>query len=195
MSGPIFLLFFFFLPETQPTTILLRRSARLRKLTGNDKIRTQTEIDRRGITLTATIIDAIFKPIEICIKDPAILFVNVYTALTYGIYYSFFEVFPLVYPVMYGFNVGETGTVFVCIIVGCVLAMAIYFSYLNWYLIPDIMKRGLRAQEHRLVPAMFAAFGPTIGLFIFGKFSTLPILSEPYHRIHSVEVIKREDTY
>jgi DHA1 family multidrug resistance protein-like MFS transporter len=74
---------------------------------------------------------------------------------------------------MYGFNVGETGTVFVCIIVGCILAMAIYFSYLNWYLIPDIMKNGLRAQEHRLVPALFAAFGPTVGLFIFGEL-TLP---------------------
>jgi DHA1 family multidrug resistance protein-like MFS transporter len=48
---------------------------------------------------------------------PQILFVNVYTALIYGIYYSFFEVFGLVYPVMYGFNVGETGLVFVCIIV------------------------------------------------------------------------------
>ncbi|KAK9241885.1 hypothetical protein V1506DRAFT_525047 [Lipomyces tetrasporus] len=30
------------------------------------------------------------------------------------------------------------------------------------------MKRGLRAQEHRLVPALFAVFGPTIGLFVFG---------------------------
>ena len=29
------------------------------------------------------------------------------------------------------------------------------------------MKNGLRAQEHRLVPAIFASFGPTIGLFIF----------------------------
>jgi hypothetical protein len=48
---------------------------------------------------------------------PQILFVNVYTALIYGIYYSFFEVFALVYPGMYGFNVGETGLVFVCIIV------------------------------------------------------------------------------
>jgi DHA1 family multidrug resistance protein-like MFS transporter len=92
MAGPVFLLFFFFLPETQPTTILLRRAARLRRATGNDRIRTQTEIDRKGITLGATIIEAIIKPIEITIKDPAILFVNVYTALTYGIYYSFFEV-------------------------------------------------------------------------------------------------------
>lgn len=29
------------------------------------------------------------------------------------------------------------------------------------------MKNGLRAQEHRLVPALIAAFGPPIGLFMF----------------------------
>jgi MFS transporter, DHA1 family, multidrug resistance protein len=41
---------------------------------------------------TAIVIDAIIKPMEITIKDPAIAFVNVYTAIIYGIYYSFFAV-------------------------------------------------------------------------------------------------------
>ncbi|KAF2271005.1 putative caffeine resistance protein 5 [Lojkania enalia] len=168
MAAPVFLLFFFFLPETHPSNILLRRAARLRKTSGNPKIRSQTEIDRQGLKLRAVIVDAIVKPLEIMIKDPAIMFVNIYTALTYGIYYSFFEVFPLVYPVMYGFNVGETGTVFICIIVGCFIAMAIYFSYLHWYVVPDVLKNGLRAQEFRLRPALICCFGPTIGLFLFG---------------------------
>ncbi|KAL1600842.1 hypothetical protein SLS60_007230 [Paraconiothyrium brasiliense] len=167
MAGPIFLLFFFFLPETSPSNILLNRAARLRKASGNDKIRSQTEIERKDTPLSAVIIDAIWKPIEITIKDPAILFVNVYTALIYGIYYSFFEVFAQVYPVMYGFNVGQTGLVFVCIIVGCIISMAIYFSYLHFYLIPDVLKNGLREQEFRLRPALLACFGPTIGLFMF----------------------------
>jgi DHA1 family multidrug resistance protein-like MFS transporter len=170
MAAPVFLLFFFFLPETQPTTILLHRSARLRALTGNPNIRTQTEIDRKGTKFTATLLEAIIKPIEICIKDPAILFINIYSALTYGIYYSFFEVFPLVYLEIYGFSVGEMTIVFLAIIVGCFIAVTIYFSYLRFYLIPDIVKRGLRPQEHRLVPAIFASFGVPIGLFIFGKF-------------------------
>ncbi|KAH7094278.1 multidrug transporter [Paraphoma chrysanthemicola] len=168
MAGPVFILFLLFLPETQPTTILLQRAERLRKVTGNERIRSQTEVDNKGMTFGAMLLDAIVKPIEICIKDPAILFVNLYTALTYGIYYSFFEVFALVYPEIYGFNIGETSIVFTCIIVGCFIAVAIHFSYLKWYLIPDIMTRGLREQEHRLVPAIFASVGPTVGLFLFG---------------------------
>lgn len=169
MSGPVFLLFLFLLPETQPTTILLHRAARLRKATGNTAIRTQTEIDRKGLAFRDVVMEAIVKPIEICLKDPAILFVNLYTALTYGIYYSFFEVFALVYGPIYGFNVGETSIVFTCIIVGCAIAVAIHFSYLKWYLIPDILSNGLRAQEHRLVPGIFASVGPVVGLFIFGR--------------------------
>ena len=172
MAAPVFLLFFFFLPETQPTTILLHRSARLRALTGNPNIHTQTEIDRKGIKFSATLADAIIKPLEICVKDPALFFINVYSALTYGIYYSFFEVFPLVYLEIYGFNVGEMTIVFLAIIVGCFISITIYFSYLKFYLTPDILKRGLRPQEHRLVPAIFASFGVPVGLFLFGEFQT-----------------------
>ncbi|KAL5388025.1 hypothetical protein PMIN02_007884 [Paraphaeosphaeria minitans] len=167
MAGPVFFLFFFFLPETSPSTILLNRAARLRKASGNENIRSQTEIERKDTPLSTIILEAIWKPMEITFKDPAIIFVNIYTALIYGIYYSFFEVFALVYPVMYGFTIGETGLVFACIIVGCIISMAIYFSYLHFYLIPDVLKNGLRAQEFRLQPALIACFGPTIGLFMF----------------------------
>ena len=94
---------------------------------------------------------------------------NVYSALVYGIYYSFFEVFAIVFPREYGFNVGETALAFLTIIVGTIVAIAIYLSCLHWYLLPDIMKTGPRAQEHRLVPSIFASFGPVVGLFLFGK--------------------------
>ncbi|KAI9844277.1 MAG: hypothetical protein M1837_005687 [Sclerophora amabilis] len=172
MAGPVFILFFFCLPETSGNNILLRRAARLRKHCGNENIRSQTEIDRKDLTSSAIAFDAVIKPFEIMFKDPAVLFTNVYTALTYGIYYSFFEVFPLVYGPMYGFNLGVTGVVFTCIVVSCVLAMAIYFSYLHFDLIPDIKANGFRAQEWRLRPALIAIFFPTIGLFIFGEFQS-----------------------
>jgi DHA1 family multidrug resistance protein-like MFS transporter len=71
-SGPVFVLWFFCLPETSASNILLRRAARLRKASGNDKIRSQTEIDRQGITFKQIAIDAVVKPIEISLKDPAV---------------------------------------------------------------------------------------------------------------------------
>ena len=167
-AGPVFLLMFLLLPETSTPNILLRRAQRLRKLTGDNRLMAQSEIDQKNLKAGAILIDAIIKPMEITIKDPAIAFVNVYTAIIYGIYYSFFEVFPLVYPVYYGFSLGMIGVVFTCILVACMIGIAIYCAYLSLWLIPDIMKNGLRAQENRLVPALIACFGPTIGLFMFG---------------------------
>ena len=167
MSAPVFILWFILLPETSASNILLRRARRLRKLTGNPKLLSQSEIDLKGLKFSSTATDALIKPIEIMIKDPAVLFTNLYTSLVYGIYYSFFEAFPLVYPPLYGFSIGLTGVAFTCIIVACVIGVLTYFAYLYWYLIPDILKNGLRAQESRLVPALFASFGPPVGLFIF----------------------------
>jgi DHA1 family multidrug resistance protein-like MFS transporter len=72
MAGPIFLLFFFFLPETSPSNILLNRAARLRKASGNEHIRSQSEIDQKDTPLSAVILEAIWKPVEITFKDPAV---------------------------------------------------------------------------------------------------------------------------
>lgn len=167
IAGPVFILMFLTMPETSTPNILLRRAARLRKLTGDTRLRAQSEIDQKGLKPSAVIIDALIKPMEITIKDPAIAFVNIYTSLVYGIYYSFFEVFPLVYPVMYGFSLGMIGVVFLCVLVSCGVGILLYCAYLYYYLVPDIIRNGLRAQETRLKPALLGAFGPPIGLFLF----------------------------
>lgn len=167
ISGPVLVLMLLCTPETSGPNILLRRAQRLRKLTGDSRLKSQSEIDQKGLKPSAIAVDALIKPMEITIKDPAIAFVNIYCSIVYGIYYSFFEVFPLVYPVMYGFNLGQIGVVFLCVLVACILGVLAYVGYLYYYLVPDILKNGLRAQEHRLVPALITVFGPTIGLFIF----------------------------
>ena len=84
MSGPVFVMWAFCLPETSASTILLHRAVRLRKKSGNEKIRSQPEIDCQGLSPRAIAMDAVIKPFEIMFKDPAVMFTNVYTALTYG---------------------------------------------------------------------------------------------------------------
>jgi MFS transporter, DHA1 family, multidrug resistance protein len=168
LNGPIFVLMFFFLPETSASNILLRRAQRLRKLTGNSMLKSQSEIDQAGLSFTAIAIDALWKPIEICIKDPAVLFTNAYTSFIYSTYYSFFEAFPLAYAGVYGFNIGEVSLVFLVIVIGCVIGLTIYCLYVYYYLEPDIKAHGLRAQEHRLVPALFSSMLLPTALFWWG---------------------------
>ncbi|KAL8916718.1 MAG: hypothetical protein Q9172_006173 [Xanthocarpia lactea] len=167
ISAPVLILMLLFVPETSTPNILLRRASRLRKLTGDNRLMAQSEISQKDLKPSAVAIDALIKPLEITIKDPAIAFVNIYSSIVYAIYYSFFEVFPLVYEPMYGFNIGQIGVVFLCVLVACIIGIVTYTSYLYFYLIPDINAHGMRAQEHRLVPALICVFGPVIGLFIF----------------------------
>ncbi|MCJ1246194.1 hypothetical protein MMC30_003399 [Trapelia coarctata] len=169
LAGPICIFFNLFLAETHAPTILLRRAQRLRARTGSPRFLSASEVAQAHLSPRTILTTALIKPIEISQKDPAVMFVNLYTSLVYGIYYSFFEVFPLVYPPLYGFSLGELGLVFICIIVACVLAAAVYASYLYFYLNPHLRELAIPPQqEHRLKPALIAVILPPIGLFLFG---------------------------
>lgn len=167
MASPMLIILLALVPETSTPNILLRRAQRLRKLTGDSRLQSQSEIDQRHLSVSNIVVDALIKPIEISLKDPAVFFVNIYTALFYSIYYTFFEVFPLVFPPMYDFNLGEIGLAFLACQVGATIGVIMYFSYLKWYMIPDNIQNGLREQEHRLVPALLGSLFLPTGLFIF----------------------------
>jgi DHA1 family multidrug resistance protein-like MFS transporter len=174
--------FFIFMPETSSPNILLRRAQRLRQVTGNQKLMSQSEINQRHLTVSDIAIEALIKPLEITLKDPAVMFVQVYSAIVYGIYYSCkcsmtrysaladlvdFEVFPLVYPVFYHMNLGQVGLVFFCIVIGCIIAIIAYGSWLYFVVTPRTKKVGMGPQENILLAGLPASFGPPIGLFLF----------------------------
>ncbi|KAF4455947.1 hypothetical protein F53441_1814 [Fusarium austroafricanum] len=166
-SVPILIALFVCMPETSGSNILLRRAQRLRNLAGSQRLMSQSEIDQAHLTVSGIAVDALIKPLEITIKDPAVMFVQIYSGILYAIYYSYFEVFPLVFPVYYGMSLGDIGLVFLCIAVGCILAIIFYGLYLYYVLIPRIEKFGITKQEDVLTPGLASCFGTTIGLFIF----------------------------
>jgi DHA1 family multidrug resistance protein-like MFS transporter len=168
LNGPIFLILFFFLPETSSANILLRRAQRLRKVTGNPHLKSQSEIDQANLTPRAIAVEALWRPFQLMLLDPSIAFTAVYTAIIYGIFYSFFEAFPLVYNEMYGFNLGELGLTFLSVTVGVVIATTWYWWYIYTIVEPEIRLNGLGKPEQRLRPALFVTFFVPIGLFIFG---------------------------
>lgn len=169
MTGPTLILLFMFLPETSGATILLRRAERLRKLTGNDNIRSQSEIDQAKMNVKEIAIVNVIRPMQMMVLDPAVGFTAIYTALIYGIYYSFFEAFPIVYIEGYHMNLGEMGLTFLSITVGVIVGTVAYWAYVYFVTEPDIRKNGLGAPEKRLIPALYASFLCPVGLFIFGK--------------------------
>jgi len=169
LCSPLWVFLFFFLPETSSDNILLRRAARLRKLTGNPNYKSQSEIKQANMSAKTITFNALVKPWQLNALDPAILFSTVYVSLAYSIFYTFFEAFPLVFPVMHGFGLGETGLAFIAVPIG--LMIAIPAQLLHYYFVaePFLIKNGQPAPEYWLRPALIGnIFGP-IGLFIFGR--------------------------
>jgi MFS transporter, DHA1 family, multidrug resistance protein len=72
------------MPETSEANILLGRARRLRKLTGDERLQSQSEIDQRNMTAREILSSALVRPMEIMLKDPSIFFVNLYTGYFYG---------------------------------------------------------------------------------------------------------------
>ncbi|CAG7983359.1 unnamed protein product [Penicillium salamii] len=168
-AAPILILLFL-LPETNPDTILHRRARRLEKH-DSDKSRvyqTKADVSHAGISFQEVVRESLLIPSRITFLDPAILFLNLYTSLTYGIYYSFFEAFPIVYQGMYGFNLGEMGLAFLAIVVGSIISFVVYNFYIHKIFLPKAKKGAVQKPEDVLVPALYACFGPAIGLFLFG---------------------------
>lgn len=181
LSCPIWLLLFIALPETSADNILYRRAHRLRQVTGNANLKSQSEIDQRNLAFSQVAFEALIKPWEINAFDPAVLFTTIYTALVYAIYYSFFESFPLVYIGIYDFNLGESGLPFLSVLVAVSIAAPSYSAWWYFAVQRPIAHKPLGPPEERLTPGLWASFLVPVGLFLFGEF---PLVFVSPHRIN-----------
>ncbi|OQE34936.1 hypothetical protein PENCOP_c015G08910 [Penicillium coprophilum] len=159
--------FLIFLPETSGPAILHLRAKRLRALTGNPAFQSQSEIEVKNTSAMQTLYQALVIPWKINALDPAILFSTIYIGLVYAIFYSYFEVLPLVYIGIYHMTLGELGLIFLAAIVGTVVVIPYYFWFTHYSLNGDFRRGQIPQPEKRLIPALFGSILVPIGLFIF----------------------------
>ncbi|KAJ1025949.1 hypothetical protein NDA16_002575 [Ustilago loliicola] len=170
LSGVTTLVLAFFLPETFEGYILLNRAKRLRKLTGNQNLRAQSELDQKATTVTELTKEALLRPITISL-EPVVFFTSVYLGIAYACFYLFFESFPIVFAEMHHFNLGESGLPFLGLAVSGVLTLIGYLWYLSKIFNPRFLAKaakGIIVPEDRLSIALFASFFVPASLFGFG---------------------------
>lgn len=168
LSGCTFLLLFFFLPETNADYILAQRAKRLRNKTGDSNLLSRSESRSGNKNWWKLTVYHLTMPFRITALDPSVGFINLYTALVYGVYYSFFESFPLVYMGTYGYSIGIMGAVFISVIIGAGIGLITYTLLVKFIYEPYTMSKGIGSPEFRLVPGLFAAGLAPAGMFIFG---------------------------
>lgn len=168
LSGFCLVFIFFLLPETSSSNILYRRTRRLRKLTGDKKLKCEPEIMAENMTKKDLVFMALVRPITLNFTEPMVFFLNLYIALIYGLLYIWFESFPIVFVGIYGFNLGQEGLAFLGIMVGALVTIPPFFAYLHFVQEKQFNENGELKPEKRLPPAMVGGFFIPICLFWFG---------------------------
>jgi hypothetical protein len=168
--------------ETYKPILLQRRRKRLGGAAA-PKSRDGTGALKKFLTIT------VFRPLMMLITEPIVAFFSLYVAVDFGILFTFFASFPLVYSRVYHFNAGQVGLTFLPILVGCLIATVtcllcdsiLYKKQLANVNATELSggssdSEGMASPppkkhvepEHRLYAAMIGSFGIPIGLFWFG---------------------------
>lgn len=191
------------IPQTSANSILLRRAARLRKLTGNQNLKSQSEIDSSKMTGSQIVKMTLVRPLTMTFTEPIVLAINLYVGLIYAVLYSYFESFPIVYAQGYGWSLGVSTLPFASLLVGSAIS---YVGYCLWnryvaavsssvlrkvdqgelttlhrfYFEPRFVKaKGKVAPETRLPMSMLGAFCFPICLFWFAWTSNRTLWISP----------------
>ncbi|KAG6354495.1 hypothetical protein INS49_004512 [Diaporthe citri] len=157
---------FFLLPETSASNILYKRAKRLRAATGNERLRSQTEVDTTHYTVKDNLL-LLGRAFTLTFLEPIVLLVDLYAGLLYGVLFIWFESFPVVFGGIYGFNVGSQGLVFLSILVFTAITMTAFLFWIKRRLVPAMKSSNFRP-EMFLPPSFVGCFALPICLFWFG---------------------------
>ncbi|KAJ8068549.1 hypothetical protein OCU04_002265 [Sclerotinia nivalis] len=113
-----------FLPETYGPVLLLERAKKLRKETGNPEIFAPIELEKQDLKQMITV--TFTRPVRMLFFELIVLAACSYLALAYGIFYMYFEAFPIIFGGIYGQSSGVSGLMFLPIAGGAVLAIIVF---------------------------------------------------------------------
>lgn len=155
-----------FLKETYAMTLLERKARRLRKETGNQKLRSKLS---SGLSQKGVIKLAIVRPTKMLIFSPVTLVMAVYIAIMYGQLYCLFSAMSYVFETAYGHSAGQIGLTFLGPGIGSMIGVFIAGIASDRVAIQMSKRKGGQMIPRYRLPMCFLGgiFAP-IGLFWFG---------------------------
>lgn len=157
-----------FLPETFGPVLLLKRAKKLRKETGNPEIFAPIEMEKQDLKQMITV--TLTRPIRMLFFELIVLAACSYLAFAYGIFYMYFEAYPIIFQGIYGQSSGVSGLMFLPIGGGAFLAIIVFLwwdSYLRKAQAAN--KPWTKMEESRRLPlAIFGGPLYVISLFWLG---------------------------
>lgn len=143
-----------FMPETYTPVLLSRKAKRLRKETGDDEIIAKTDLQKKTLRHVLTVV--MTRPYRMLFQEVIVMSVSAYCALAYGIFYLYFEAYPIIFQgptSVYKWSSGLAGLAFLPIMFGTLLAAPIFLGW-DSYLARAQKRRAPWAEkeEYRRLP-------------------------------------------
>jgi hypothetical protein len=153
--------------ETYATTILARKAAKLRNLTGNPAYKSKLD---DGLTGHAFVLNSIVRPGKMLLFAPPVTWLTLYMSYTYAVLCILFTTFPYVYSDVYGFGTGPLGLTYIAAGIGIMGGLMLIGMTSDQMLKKAKAKGGSETPEIRLTPWLQVPGGlcMPIGLFIYG---------------------------
>ncbi|KAK4150463.1 hypothetical protein C8A00DRAFT_36928 [Chaetomidium leptoderma] len=116
----------FFNSETNPRILMQRKVKRLQKELNRPELRSCYDTPESGHqSTTRVLLNGLVRPTKMLFLSPLVFAVSLYTAFTYGALYLLFTTIPVVFQQTYGWSVGITGLVYICLGIGNMVGWAI----------------------------------------------------------------------
>jgi MFS family permease len=155
-----------FLRETNPSVLLMRKTKKLRKETGNQNLRSALDT---GLTPKELFKASITRPLKMLFLSPIVFLFSTYMAIVYGILYLLLTTFYRVFQGTYGFTTGSVGLVFIGFGIGAAIALVVSGVISDRMLKNFTARNGGKPKPEYRLPMLFAgAFLIPISLFLYG---------------------------
>lgn len=155
------------LRETHEATLLRRKAARLREVTGNESYTVASRVNKTGnLSPLAFVGRAVMRPTKMLIFSPIVLCASLYNAVVFGLMFLLFDTFPQVFAETYNFSPGIQGLAYLGFGFGTLLSMVITTKYSD-----RLMRQATDTKarpELRLKLMMYFSPAIPVGFFWYG---------------------------
>lgn len=151
--------------ESYAPTLLARKTAKLRKDTGNPNLRSALDTGRTPKDL---FMFSIVRPTKMLFLSPIVFLLSLYVGVIYGYLYLLFTTISQVFEGQYGFSQGSVGLSYLGIGIGSLIGLFSLGATSDKILKYLSQKNGVMKPEYRLPAMIPGSFFVPISLFMYG---------------------------
>ncbi|KAI1116811.1 major facilitator superfamily domain-containing protein [Nemania sp. NC0429] len=163
LSGVLFIMTMF-MRETNAVVLLQRKTRRLIRETGNDKL---VPKGATHDTPSQILRKAIVRPARILLLSPIVLLLSLYNGIVFGLIFLLFTTFPSVFEGTYDFEPGPAGLAYLGLGIGLFCGLVLFATLSDKLLGQKRDGPVARPEERLILMKWFAPIMP-LGCFVYG---------------------------